>query len=203
MGFFKKLIDQVKKEYPNVGNLIDSANNGTFLNDLKDSVTEAIGMGSARENRAYYEQQEQEQRERKERLDARKEALKTVYRDPADIEMAAETRRQINDRIKGNLRPRNFLWGPKETLDELVEYIIDNSDKELDELYAYIESKGVRYDRTAMENEMNQFYGKSSLELYRRNQIEEFIFLDRMTSDEILELLDEDLREMEEIKNNR
>lgn len=201
MGFFKKLINQVKKEYPDVGELIDSANKGNILKNLKDSFTEAIGMGSERENRAYWEQEERAKQERAERIEARKEALKTVYRDPADIEMAAETRRQINERIKGNLNTRNFMWGSKEVLEEAGEYIVDNSEKEEDELCSYLESKGIRYDRQAMENELGHFRSKSIAALYRRSQIEEFIFLDRMTAEEILELLDDDIREIEERRN--
>ena len=115
--------------------------------------------------------------------------------------MAAEARRLINVRIKDNLRPRNFLWGAQETLDELAEYIIDNCDKEIDELCAYIENKGVRYDREKMEEEISYFRRNSMLYLYRRNRIEEYIFLDRMTSDEIMELVDGDIRQMEELHN--
>lgn len=143
----------------------------------------------------------QEAEEQQARAKDRAERLKTVYRDPADIEMAAEARRLINARIKDNLRPRNFLWGSKEILDELAEYIIDNCNKEIDELCAYIESKGVRYDREKMEEEINYFRGHSMLYLYRRNRIEEYIFLDRMTSDEIMELVDGDIRQMEELHN--
>lgn len=35
-GFFKKLIDQVKKEYPDVGELIDSARGGKVKQFLQD-----------------------------------------------------------------------------------------------------------------------------------------------------------------------
>ena len=185
-GFLKKLIDQVKKEYPDVGELIDSARGGKVKQFLQDQVAEITGMGTPSNQQTYGEMLKQEAKEQQDRANDR-----------------AETRRLINARIKDNLRPRNFLWGPKDTLDELAEYIIDNCDKEIDELCAYIESKGVRYDREKMEEEINYFRGHSMLYLYRRNRIEEYIFLDRMTSDEIMELVDEDIRQMEEIRNRR
>lgn len=200
-GFFKKLIDQVKKEYPYVGELIDYAREGKMKQFLQDQVAEITGVGTPSGQPTYGELLKQEAKEQQARANDRAERLKTVYRDPADIEMAAEARRLINARIKDNLRPRNFLWGSKETLDELADYIIDNCDKEIDELCAYIESKGVRYDREKMEKEINYFCGHSMLYLYRRNLIEEYIFLDRMTSDEIMELVDGDIRQMEEIRN--
>lgn len=200
-GFFKKLIDQVKKEYPDVGELIDSARGGKMKQFLQDQVAEMTGIGTPSGQQTYGEMLKQEAEEQEAREKDRAERLKTVYRDPADIEMAAEARRLINARIKDNLRPRNFLWGSKETLDELAEYIIDNCNKEIDELCAYIESKGVRYDRTKMEEEISDFRGHSLLYLYRRNRIEEYIFLDRMTADEIMELVDGDIRQMEELHN--
>lgn len=200
-GFFKKFIDQVKKEYPDVGELIDSARGGKVKQFLQDQVAEITGMGTSSSQQTYGEMLKQEAEEQQARAKDRAERLKTVYRDPADIEMAAEARRLIKARIKDNLRPRNFLWGSKEILDEHAEYIIDNCDKEIDELCAYIESKGVRYDREKMEEEINYFRGHSMLYLYRRNRIEEYIFLDRMTSDEIMELVDGDIRQMEELHN--
>lgn len=202
-GFFKKLIDQVRKECPEVGELIDHAKVEKVKQFFKDEVAEITGFGTPSDQPTDGELLIQDVEEQQARAKDRAERLKTVYRDPADIEMAAEARRLINARIKDNLRPRNFLWGSKETLDELVEYIIDNYDKEINELCAYIESKGVRYDREKMEEEINYFRGHSMLYLYRRNRIEEYIFLDRMTSDEIMELVDEDIRQMEEIRNRR
>lgn len=202
-GFFKKLINQVKKEYPDVGELIDSAREGKMKQYFQDRVAEITGFGTPSGQKTYSEYLEEERQERAARENERAERLKTVYRDPADIEMAAEIRHQINARIKGNLHPRNFLWGSKEILDELAEYIIDNCDKEIDELCAYIDSKGVRYDRAKMEEEISDFRGHSILYLYRRNRIEEYIFLDRMTADDIMELVDEDIRQMEEIRNRQ
>lgn len=202
-GFFKKLLDQVKKEYPDVGEIIDSVKEGKVKQYLQDQVAEITGFGTPSGQKSYGQYLEEENQERVARENERAERLKTVYRDPADIEMATETRRQINARIKDNLRPRNFLWGSKEILDELADYIVDNCDKPIDELCAYIESKGVCYDREKMEEEINYFYGHSMLYLYRRNRIEEYIFLDRMTADDIMELVDEDLRQMEEIRNRQ
>lgn len=170
---------------------------------FQDQVAEITGFGTPSGQKTYSEYLEEERLERAARENERAERLKTVYRDPADIEMATEARRLINARIKDNLRPRNFLWGPKETLDELAEYIIDNCDKEIDELCAYIENKGVRYDRSKMEEEVNNFCGRSMMYLYRRNRIEEYIFLDRMTADDIMELVDEDIRQMEVIRNRQ
>lgn len=200
-GFFKKLLDQVKKEYPDVGEIIDSAREGKMKQFFQDKVAEITGFGTPSGQPTYGEILRQEAEEQQARANDRAERLKTVYRDPADIEMATETRRLINARIKDNLRPRNFLWGPKETLDELTDYIVDNCNKETDELCDYIESKGVRYDREKMEEELSYFRSHSLLYLYRRNRIEEYIFLDRMTSDEIMELVDDDIRQMEEIRN--
>lgn len=200
-GFFKKLIDQLKKEYPDVGELIDSTRGGKGKQFLQDQVAEITGMGTSSSQQTYGELLKQEAEEQQARAKDRAERLQTVYRDPADIEMAAEARRLINARIKENQRPRNFLWGSKETLDELAEYIIDNCDKETDELCAYIEDKGVRYDREKMEKKISYFHRNSMLYLYRRNRIEEYIFLDRMTSDEIMELVDGDIRQMEELHN--
>lgn len=202
-AFFKKLLDQVKKEYPDVGELIDSAREGKMKQYFQNRVAEITGFGTPSGQKTYSEYLEEERQERAARENERAERLKTVYRDSADIEMAAETRRLINARIKDYLHPRNFLWGPKQTLDELAEYIIDNCDKEIDELCAYIENKCVRYDRSKLEEEVNSFCGHSMLYLYRRNRIEEYIFLDRMTADDIMELVDEDLRQMEEIRHRQ
>lgn len=202
-GFFKKLIEQVKKEYPEVGEFIDSARGGKMKQFIQGQVAEITGVGTPSGQPTYGEMLKQEAEEQQARAKDRAERLKTVYRDPADIEMAAEARRLINARIKDNLRSRNFLWGSKEQLDELAEYIIDNCAVEIDELCAYIEGKGVRYNRDKMEEEINYFRRHSMLYLYRRDRIEEYIFLDRMTSDEIMELVDEDIRQMEEIRNRR
>lgn len=115
-GFFKKLIDQVKKEYPDVGELIDSARGGKMKQFLQDQVAEITGMGTPSSQQSYGEMLKQEAEEQQARAKDRAERLKTVYRDPADIEMAAEARRLIKARIKDNLRPRNFLWGRKKLL---------------------------------------------------------------------------------------
>lgn len=202
-GFFKKLIDQVKKECPEVGELIDHAKVEKVKQFFKDEVAEITGFGTPSDQPTDGELLIQEVEEQQARANDRAERLKTVYRDPADIEMAAETRRLINDRMKDYLRPRNFLWGPKETLDELADYIIDNSNKEIDELCTYIESKDVRYDRARMEEEIDYFLGETLLYRLRRSQIEEYIFLDRMTSDDIMNLVDGDIRQMEEIRNRQ
>lgn len=202
-GFFKKLIDQVKKECPEVGELIDHAKVEKVKQFFKDEVAEITGFGTPSDQPTDGEVLIQEVEEQQARANDRAERLKTVYRDPADIEMAAETRRLINDRMKDYLRPRNFLWGPKETLDELADYIIDNSNKEIDELCTYIESKDVRYDRARMEEEIDYFLGETLLYRLRRSQIEEYIFLDRMTSDDIMNLVDGDIRQMEEIRNRQ
>lgn len=186
-----------------MGELIDSAREGKIKQYFQDQVAEITGFGTPSGQPTYSELLEQENKEREARMNERAERLKTVYRDPADVEMAAETRRLINARIKDNLRPRNFLWGSKETLDELADYIIDNSDKELSELCAYIEGKGIRYDRDAMQKELGEFRSASFFYLYRRKRIEEYIFLDRMTTDDIMELIDDDLRQMEEIRNRQ
>lgn len=201
MGFFKKLISQIGKEYPVVGELIESAQGGKIKQYLQDQVAEITGFGTPSGSPTYGEIMKQEKEEKEKRINERTEKLKTIYRAPEDIEMATETRRQINARIKDNLRPRNFLWGSKETLDELAEYIIDNCDKDIDELCAYLESKGVKYDRDAMQKELDAFRTASIFYLYRRSQIDELIFLDRWDTDMILERIDEDLREMEEIRN--
>ena len=201
MGFFKKLISQIGKEYPVVGELIESAQGGKIKQYLQDQVAEITGLGTPSGSPTYGEIMKQEKEEKEKRINERAEKLKTIYRAPEDIEMAAETRRQINARIKDNLRPRNFLWGSKETLDELAEYIIDNSDKDIDELCAHLKSKSVKYDRDAMQKELDAFRAASFFYLYRRSQIDELIFLDRWDTDMILERIDEDLREMEEIRN--
>lgn len=200
-GFFKKLIDQVKKEYPDVGEIIDSARGGKMKQYFQDRISEITGFGTPSGQQSYVEFMEEEAEKQRAIANDRVERLKTVYRDPADIEMVAETRQMINARIRDNLRPRNFLWGTKEVLDELAEYIIDNCQRDIDELCAYIENKGVRYDRKKMEEEINHFQGRSLLYLYRRERVEEYIFLDRMTSDEIMELIDEDIRQLEESRN--
>lgn len=200
-GFFKKLAEQVKKSCPELGDIAKSDSIKKLKQKINDFVAEATGFGTPSYQQSYGSMLVEEQEQRAKLYNERQERLKTVYRDPADIEIVADARSRINARIKDNLRPRNFLWGAKEVLDELAEYIVDNSEKDLGEICAYIESQGVRYDRAMMEEEINAFRGHSMLYIFRREKIEEYVFLDRMDADEIMQLIDDDERQMEEIRN--
>lgn len=202
-GFFKKLIDQVKKECSDVGGLIESIKESGVKQYVGEQEAELDDIETSSSPKTYGQCIVEENQERARRQQDRAERLKTVYRDPSDVEMAAEARSQINARIKDNLRPRNFLWGSKDALDEIADYVVDNCEKDLDEICAYVESKGIRYDRAKMEEEINYFIRDSFFYLYRRNRIEEYIFLDRMTTEDIMELIEADIRQMEEMRNRQ
>lgn len=220
-GFFKKLIDQVKKEYPEVGELIDSAREGKMKQYFQDQVAEITGYDTSIEHMLGSECAEQDvstnenefcvfdcieesqqelegecsvetktddndlalddneevaaddntkdgndedddidldmtsilsdffgesedanqedmeygyqtdteedfeediEDQQSDSTDGREEALRTVYRDPADIEMAADTRVRINAMIRHNLNARKFLWGTKELIEKAGDF---------------------------------------------------------------------------------
>lgn len=59
-GFFKKLLDQVKKEYPDVGELIDSVREGKMKQYFQDQVAEITGFGTPSGQKTYSEYLEEE-----------------------------------------------------------------------------------------------------------------------------------------------
>lgn len=288
-GFFKKLIDQVKKEYPEVGELIDSAREGKMKQYFQDQVAEITGYDTSIEHMLGSECAEQDvstnenefcvfdcieesqqelegecsvetktddndlalddneevaaddntkdgndedddidldmtsilsdffgesedanqedmeygyqtdteedfeediEDQQSDSTDGREEALRTVYRDPADIEMAAETRARINAMIRHNLNARKFLWGTKELIEKAGDYIVEHSDESIDDLCAYIESQSIRYDLHKFKEEFSKFKRESMIHLLERDRIDEYIFLDRMDGEEIINKID-------------
>ncbi len=288
-GFFKKLLDHVKKEYPDVGELIDSAREGKIKQYFNDQVAEITGYDTSLEHMLGCECAEQDvstnenefcvfdcieesqqdlegecsvetetddndlalddneevaaddntkdgndedddidldmtsilsnffgesedanqedmeygyetdteedfeednEDQQSDSTDGREEALRTVYRDPADIEMAAETRARINAMIRHNLNARKFLWGTKELIEKAGDYIVEHSDESIDDLCAYIESQSIRYDLHKFKEEFSKFKRESMIHLLERDKIDEYIFLDRMDGDEIINKID-------------
>lgn len=202
-AFFKKLKDKIRKEYPDVVELFDSAKNGNIKQKLQDTVADITGLGTHSRDIEYTNQCIEEDKPQRKANEDRKEMLRTIYRDPDDIRLADETRREINYHIKSSLKVRRFVWGSSEPLASTEDFIVDHCWGEEDRIMIckYLEEKGLRYDREKMGIELDNVVKQNFFHLYHRANIDEYIFLDRLTKDEILQLIEDDIELQNEIKS--
>ena len=202
-AFFKKLKDQIRKEYPDVVELFDSAKSGKIKQTLQDAVADITGFGPHSRDAEYARQCEEEDEQYQKAIEDRKEMLRTVYRDPEDIKLAEETRWEINQHIKSSLKIRRFVWGSREQLESVEDYVADNCWGEEDRkmICKYLDDKGLRYDRERMERELDEVVKQNFFHLIHRSKIDEYVFLDRLTKEEILQIIEDDLDLLNEIKS--
>lgn len=125
--------------------------------------------------------------------------LETVYKDPSDIRMAEEIKEEFNGQLKEMLNVRKFLAGPPEVLDKAAYNIVAsrsfiNSYKEHQEYFnklcEYFDKENIHYDRQAFECEIKRFISQKDVQfiISTRDSVDKYVFIDRMSYDEILRM---------------
>ncbi len=121
--------------------------------------------------------------------------LETVHKDPHDVQMAEDTKRQLNATLAEKLNVRRFIYGSPETLEMAGDYIISTmtlakNDSHIPGVIEFLNSNNIRFNQEELESEINSFKSKRDIMqlLSIRDQVDIYVFIDRMTQEEILKL---------------
>lgn len=124
--------------------------------------------------------------------------LENIHKDPYDIQMAEETKAEINDILIEKLNPRKFIYGSPEVVESVGAFIMSKmhfidlvKDKTLlPSIHEYLKSNGISYDEKALDTEINRaIHNKEFTQILAiRDHVDKYIFIDRMTKQEILTL---------------
>lgn len=124
--------------------------------------------------------------------------LATVHKDPYDIQMAQETKDEMNEILKSRLNARKFIFADPNTIDTMGTFILESMnfiDLVKDEtLIPRIENHfnecGVHYESATLHSEIKRFITDKEVTqlLAIRAQIDKYVFIDRMSKAEILSL---------------
>lgn len=124
--------------------------------------------------------------------------LESIHKDPYDIQLAEETKAEINEILKEKLNPRKFIYGSPEVVDEVGSFIMSKmhfidlvKDKTLlPSIHEYLKSQGIHYDEQTLDKEIDKaIHNKEFTQILAiRDHVDKYIFVDRMTKEEILSL---------------
>lgn len=124
--------------------------------------------------------------------------LETIHKDPYDIQMAQETKNELNEILKGRLNARKFIFADPDTIDAAGTFILESmnfinlakDETLIPRIKAYLDEHGINYDDSVLKSEIKQFISnKEALQLLAiREQVDKYIFVDRMSKEEIVSL---------------
>lgn len=190
MGFLKNLTDKAKAS---VENIKKNATKEDMKALLTDAMKEMAKGGDEGKLKALSKVAAGMGKMASSNYESTAEKLSKVHKDPADIRIAQETRAIFNQALMERLNSRKFIFESPEKIEELALFIIDTmpfekDDTHLPKVCGYFDANGVHYDQQTMISEIKSFRSKKDVTtiLTTRDQVDKFVFLDRMTQDEIL-----------------
>lgn len=188
MGFFKGLADKAKNHIEAVKSNVSKQDLVDMLSDVSKDYSKgdsgkalgkmAMGLGKMAMNK----------------YEGSSRKLDNAYKDPYDMEMAENAKSQLNEMLTEKLDTRKFLYGDPVRLSELSNHIVGmltstvKTKEIIPAICKYLDSQEARYDRTALEKTLVDFRTKDDVQIITltRDQVDKYVFLDRMTIDEIL-----------------
>lgn len=122
--------------------------------------------------------------------------LDDIEKDPYDIEMAEETTRKLNWALAHKLNGRRFLYGDPDSINKAVYVLVAGLPFEnlfkvpTERLLELLEGQNVRVNQEALESEFDKFKRDNDVLtlMGTRSQVDKYIFIDRLSMDEILEI---------------
>lgn len=122
--------------------------------------------------------------------------LENVHKDPYDIQQAESTKAELNEMLIEMLNPRKFVYGDPDAIHQAGMAILESinfigmcNDKTLlPRIHERLEQLGVHYDESTLDSEVNKFIrdNETTKLLSIRHQVDKYIFVDRLTKEEIL-----------------
>lgn len=126
--------------------------------------------------------------------------LETVHKDPYDVQMAQETKDELNETLKTRLNARKFIYADPDTIDAMGTFIMESMDfinlaKDetlIPRIKSHFDERGIHYDPETLHSEIKRFIADKEVTqlLSIRQQVDKYIFVDRMSKEEILLLFD-------------
>lgn len=125
--------------------------------------------------------------------------LETIHKDPYDIQQAEETKDELNSILANKLNIRKFVFGSPEVFNDVAYHIVstlpfmhNQTDQHITQVCEWLDQQGISYDREALDSAVRSLRNdkKSTNVLAIREQVDKFIFIDRMTKEEILAMLE-------------
>ena len=195
MGFLKNLSDKAKSHVENIKNNVSRQD----LLDLVSECQKDIADGGVNNDTAKYKAGARLLsglgKMAVGKYEGASRKLENIHKDPHDIEMAAETRDALDETMLESFNARKFVFGSQEDIDDAAAYIISNmylikDDTYLPRMIEYMDNSGLKYDKEAMEKEIKAFKNKDDIKLLlaTKDQVDKYIFIDRMTKEEILRI---------------
>lgn len=197
MGFFDKVKDKAKGH-------IEKVKENASKQDILDLVTEArdtivSGMGSDEaKNKAMLHVAKGLGQMAMGTYKGGSRQLDDIPKDPYDVQMAEETKDELNAMLVDRLNPRKFIYGDPETahamgmeIVECMNFIGLVQDKTLlPRIHEVLDKNEVKYNADALDSEINKFIRDrdTTQMLSIRHQVDKYIFVDRKTKEEILSI---------------
>lgn len=134
------------------------------------------------------------------KYESKSKKLETVHKDPYDIQMAQETKDELNEILVERLNPRKFIYGSPDVINsaghaalECINFIDMVRDETLlPRIHEMLRERGVHFDEATLDSEINKFIRDKEVTniLAIRHQVDKFVFIDRLTKAEIVGMYD-------------
>lgn len=197
MGFLKNLSDKAKAKVGEIKSNVSKEDLLDLVSDARKTLAEGNGSDAAKW-KAMGNLAMGLGKMASGKHQGSKEILENMHKDPYDIQMAEETKAELNSTLIQMLNPRKFIYGNPDVINEAGQFIVSNmhfinlvNDKTLlPKIHEYLNEKGIHYDEKTLDSEINKFIrSKDATEIMAvREHVDKYIFIDRMTKEEILSL---------------
>ena len=197
MGFLKKLTNGAKEKLDAVRNNVSKQDFLDLFTDVHktvaegkaDDITKLKAAGKLVTGLGKMAMGKYEGSSRK---------LDSVYKDPSDIILAEDTKAELNEILIEKLNPRQFIYADQETTFDMGIEILKSmnfiglaQDKTLlPRIKELLDKNGVHYDSNRIEGVIKSFISDKDVTILLsiRHQVDKYIFIDRMTKEEIVAL---------------
>lgn len=197
MVFFKNLADKAKEKVNEVKNNVSKQDFLDLVSDYQKTIAEG-GRDDATENKATVKFLKGLGQMATGKYEGASRKLESVHKDPYDIQMAEEAKNELNLILREKLNSRKFIYADPTTTDEAGLFIVKTigftglvkDQTLLPRIREYLDSNGIHYDASALDSEIKNFIHDKEITQLRfiREQVDKYIFIDRMTKDEVVKL---------------
>lgn len=198
MGFLKNLTDKAKEKVNEVKNNVSKEDFLEIISDYKKTIAEGKPGDELAQTKATINALKGLGKIATGTYKSASDKLEGIHKDPYDIQMAEETKDAINSSLVEALNPRKFIYDSPDVAEEMGLYVVKSmkfvglcSTKDLlPRINAHFKEIGVHYDEKKLESTINSFVRQKDVsdKIFLREQVDKYIFIDRMTKDEILTL---------------
>lgn len=194
MGFLKNLTDKAKEKATEIKKNVSKE-------DLLNVVTDAqrvlaSGNGDMAKIKAFGTLVNGLGKAASGKQQSLQDKLDSLHKDPYDIQMAEETKDAFNEILKQKINGRKFIYDNPAIIENAVSFIVScmhtidllKDPTILPKIKEYMDANNIHYDEKGLEDALNKFmHDKENIQLLaHRDMVDKYIFIDRMTKDEIL-----------------